>query len=53
LLLVEPEVEDPERDVSTLRPDRQHRIAQQRKILAIRAAGDQQPPAAHSHRCRQ
>ena len=48
LFLVEPEVEDPERDVPALRQDRRHRIAQQRKIIAIRAAGDQQWSRPHS-----
>src|SRR2546430_14999094 len=51
LLLVKPEVEDDERDVSALRADRHDRIAQQRKILAVRTAGDQQPPAAHRQCC--
>jgi hypothetical protein len=52
LFPVEPEIKDPDRDVSALRPDRQHRILQQWKVLAIRAAGDQQPHAAHRDCCR-
>src|ERR1700737_3225332 len=47
VLRSEPEIEDPERQFSMARPDRQHRIAQQRKVTTIRAAGDQEPGGRH------
>src|SRR6266478_5429158 len=48
VLRSEPEIEDPDRYVSMLRPDRQHSIAEQRKVTAIRPAGDQEPGGRHS-----
>jgi hypothetical protein len=43
LLSVKAEVEYSDREFSAMRPNRQNRVAEQRKIAAIRPADDQQP----------
>ena len=43
LILVEAKVEYPDRDLSAVGPNRQDRVAEERKVTAVRPADDQQP----------